>query len=64
MDLDRSEIELDFNRLKDKTKKGVQMRKQTIANLRKEMMEAAKKQEYERAAYLRDIIIELESNSN
>ncbi|EGZ31269.1 excinuclease ABC subunit UvrB [Malacoplasma iowae] len=64
LDLDRSEIELDFNRLKDKTKKGVQMRKQTIANLRKEMMEAAKKQEYERAAYLRDIIIELESNSN
>lgn len=61
LDLDKSEVNLDFASLKSKSKKNTQMRKQTIANLRKEMMEAAKKQEYERAAYLRDIIIELEA---
>lgn len=60
-DLDRSDINLDFKSLMDKTKKAKQMRAQTIANLRKEMLDAAKKQEYERAAHLRDIIIELES---
>ncbi len=39
---------------KDKTTKAVNI-------LRKEMLEAAKNQEYERAAYLRDLIIDLES---
>lgn len=32
--------------------------------LKKEMLEAAKKQEYERAAYLRDLMIDLESQLN
>lgn len=33
-----------------------------VAKLRKEMLEAAKQQEYEKAAFIRDLIIELEAN--
>ncbi|CAF0726059.1 unnamed protein product [Didymodactylos carnosus] len=36
---------------------------QLVARLRREMMEAAKKQEYERASELRDMIIEIEAAS-
>lgn len=35
-----------------------------IDNFRKEMLEAAKKQQYEKAAELRDIILELEAEIN
>lgn len=62
LDLDRNDVNLDFKSLMDKTKKAKQMRGQTIAKLREEMLTAAKNQEYERAAYLRDIIIELEQD--
>ncbi len=63
LDLNRSDVNLDFKSLMDKSKKAKQMRGQTIAKLREEMLTAAKNQEYERAAYLRDIIIELEQGN-
>jgi excinuclease ABC subunit B len=46
-------------------KNKVDFKKKTraISVLRKEMLQASKQQEYERAAYLRDMIIELEGNS-
>jgi excinuclease ABC subunit B len=46
-------------------KNKVDFKKQTkaIGILRKEMLQAANNQEYERAAYLRDVIIELEGNT-
>lgn len=62
LDLDRNDVNLDFHSLMEKTKKKKQMREQTISKLREEMLAAAKNQEYERAAYLRDIIIELQQD--
>lgn len=62
LDLDRNDVNLDFKSLMEKTKKKKQMREQTISKLREEMLTAAKNQEYERAAYLRDIIIELQQD--
>lgn len=62
LDLDNSDVNLNYNSLIEKSKKSKQMRVQTIAKLRLEMLNAAKNQEYERAIYLRDIIMELESN--
>ncbi|WP_033159797.1 UvrB/UvrC motif-containing protein [Mycoplasmoides alvi] len=46
---------------KNKTKKSIE---KMIDNFRKEMLEAAKKQQYEKAAELRDIILELEAEIN
>ena len=43
-------------------KKGGEKQTKAINRLRKEMLAAAKKQEYEKAAYLRDLIIELEGD--
>ena len=43
-------------------KKGGEKQTKAISRLRKEMLAAAKKQEYEKAAYLRDLIIELEGD--
>lgn len=62
LDLDNSDVNLNYNSLLEKSKKSRQMRVQTIAKMRVEMLNAAKNQEYERAIYLRDIIMELESN--
>jgi excinuclease ABC subunit B len=47
------------------SKNKIDLKKKTraISVLRKEMLQASKQQEYERAAYLRDMIIELEGNS-
>lgn len=62
LDLDNSDVNLNYNSLLEKSKKSKQMRVQTVAKLRLEMLNAAKNQEYERAIYLRDILMELESN--
>ena len=43
-------------------KKGGEKQTKAINRLRREMLAAAKKQEYEKAAYLRDLIIELEGD--
>ncbi|MEG0124317.1 MAG: excinuclease ABC subunit UvrB [Malacoplasma sp.] len=61
LDLDSSDVNLNYSSLMEKSKKSKLMRAQTVAKLRSEMLEAAKNQEYERAIYLRDIIMELES---
>ncbi|MEG1821178.1 MAG: UvrB/UvrC motif-containing protein, partial [Malacoplasma sp.] len=61
LDLDSSDVNLNYSSLMEKSKKSKLMRAQTVAKLRIEMLEAAKNQEYERAIYLRDIIMELES---
>lgn len=45
---------------KYKDKKNSKDKSRAISILRKEMLEAAKKQEYERAAHLRDMIIEIQ----
>ncbi|MDE7433622.1 MAG: UvrB/UvrC motif-containing protein, partial [Mycoplasmoidaceae bacterium] len=47
-----------------KTKPNKEKTTKAINVLRKEMLEAAKKQEYERAAYLRDLMIDLEAQIN
>jgi excinuclease ABC subunit B len=44
-------------------KTNVREKTKSIYILKKEMMQAAKNKEYERAAYLRDLLIELEGNS-
>lgn len=58
-DEDSKEIKkvLDHSRVGSKTKDKL------ISKLKKEMMEAAKKQEYERAAAIRDMIIEIEGKT-
>lgn len=43
-------------------KKGKEKQTKAIKRLRKEMLAAAKNKEYEKAAYLRDLIIELDGN--
>ncbi len=43
-------------------KKGKEKQTKAIKRLRKEMLTAAKNKEYEKAAYLRDLIIELDGN--
>ncbi|MBQ2349552.1 MAG: UvrB/UvrC motif-containing protein, partial [Mycoplasma sp.] len=43
-------------------KKGKDKQTKAIKRLRKEMLAAAKNKEYEKAAYLRDLIIELDGN--
>ncbi len=62
LDLSRSDANIDFDELIAKGKKSKEKIDKTIKKLREEMHEAAKNQEYERAAYIRDIIIEIESN--
>ena len=61
LDLSRHDSNIDFDDIIKKNKKSKEYKNKTIEKLRKEMLEAAKNQEYERAAYLRDIIIELEA---
>lgn len=60
LDLNRNDANIDVDELISKKKKSKEKIDKTIKKLRNEMLEAAKNQEYERAAYLRDIIIELE----
>lgn len=55
---DAKAMEAIFNK---KTKVNNKAKTRAIATLRKRMNEAAKKQEYEQAAYYRDLLIELES---
>lgn len=47
---------------RDATSKNSKIRNRSINILHKQMMDAAKNHEYERAAYLRDMILELEGN--
>lgn len=61
LDLNKSDANVDIDEIISKKKKSKEKIDKTIKKLRVEMMEAAKKQEYERAAYLRDIIMELEA---
>ena len=42
-------------------KKDSKKQTKAISMLKKEMLEAAKNQQYERAAYLRDLIMEIDS---
>jgi excinuclease ABC subunit B len=49
---------------RDATSKNSKIRNKSINILHKQMMDAAKNHEYERAAYLRDMILELEGNLN
>ena len=52
---------IDFSRRSKDRKKTPAAKKQLINNLKIQMKSAAKNQEYERAAYLRDLIIEAEN---
>ncbi len=52
---------IDFSRRSKDKKKTPAAKKQLINNLKIQMKSAAKNQEYERAAYLRDLIIEAEN---
>ena len=52
---------IDFSRRSKDRKKTPAAKKQLINNLKIQMKSAAKNQEYERAAYLRDLIIEAET---
>lgn len=61
LDINRNSSEIDVDYLISKNKKSKEKISQNIKKLREEMLKAAKNQEYERAAYLRDIILELES---
>lgn len=61
LDLNKSDANIDIDELISKKKKSKEKIDKTIKKLRDEMLNAAKNQEYERAAYLRDIILELES---
>lgn len=61
LDINRNSSEIDVDYLISKNKKSKEKISQNIKKLREEMLKAAKNQEYERAAYLRDIIMELES---
>lgn len=60
LDLNRNDADINIDELISKNKKSKEKKDKTIKKLREEMLQAAKNQEYERAAYLRDIIIELE----
>ncbi|MCF0217641.1 MAG: excinuclease ABC subunit UvrB [Malacoplasma sp.] len=62
LDLSRNDINVDIDALISKNKKSKEKTEKTIAKLKQEMLAAAKNQEYERAAYIRDIILELKSN--
>ncbi len=61
LDLNKNDAEIDIDDLISSKKKSKEKTEKTIKKMREEMLKAAKNQEYERAAYLRDIIMELES---
>ena len=60
LDLNKTDINIDIDELITKKKKSKEKTAKNTKMLREEMLRAAKNQEYERAAYLRDIILELE----
>ncbi|WP_052663038.1 excinuclease ABC subunit UvrB [Mycoplasmoides pirum] len=60
-DLSNKESARDLQNFVSKKNKGEKATKKLIESFRIEMLEAAKKQDYERAAELRDIILELEA---
>lgn len=59
-DFDKNDLNIDLSEMLKKSKKAQSLKNKTIKKLREEMLVAAKNREYERAAYLRDVIIELE----
>ncbi|WP_033159917.1 excinuclease ABC subunit UvrB [Mycoplasmoides alvi] len=63
-DLGNKESARDLYNFVSKKTKGQKNIQKMIDNFRKEMLDAAKKQQYERAAELRDIILELEAEIN
>ena len=60
-DFDKNDLNIDLSEILKKSKKAQSLKNKTIKKLREEMLVAAKNREYERAAYLRDVIIELEA---
>lgn len=60
-DFDKNDLNIDLSEMLKKSKKAQSLKNKTIKKLREEMLVAAKNREYERAAYLRDVIIELEA---
>ncbi len=54
----------EYNEMKKKKKTNKNKYSAAINKLKKEMLNAAKNKEYERAAYLRDLVIEYEGNLN
>lgn len=62
LDLSKSEANVDVDELIQKNKKSKEKTNKVVKKLREEMLIAAKNQEYEKAAYLRDIIMEMESS--
>lgn len=62
LDLTKNNLDVNLDDL-IKNKNNKTKKNKVIEELRKQMLIAAKNQEYERAAYLRDVLIELESDS-
>lgn len=62
LDLSKNDADINIDELISKNKKSKEKIDRTVKKLREEMLAAAKNQEYERAAYIRDIIMELEAN--
>ena len=61
LDLSKTDANIDVDEMIQKNKKSKEQTNKVIKKLREEMLQAAKNQEYEKAAYLRDVIMEMET---